>query len=165
MRFRILSIVIFVFSLNCRAQHQVALSLGMNRFDLQLGAGYAYNIKQFQVHGKFDIGINRTFFQQRFFPKISVGGSYDVFKNEVYFLGPQINLSFYTLNYNLDVGKPTFWLDALPGIQFAYGTKWKAILNGFIGPAWQWDHSLNEDKYIKTFFVNFEGSIGCAYTF
>lgn len=139
--------------------------MGFNRFDLQGGAQYAYNLHQFQIQGAFDIGINRTLFQQRFFPKLSLGSAYDLLKTENFFLGPQVTMSGYTLNYNLNVNRPTFWLDLMPGIHFEYGKKWKAVFSAWMGPAWQWDHIPTQGRYIPTFFVNFESSIGCAYAF
>lgn len=162
---KILGFIFLLSSSILFGQHSIAFRLGVNRFDLQAGIEYSYGIKQIQLHSAFDIGVNRTIFQQRFFPKLSVGTSYDFIPHEKWSLGPQIFSNAFLLNYNKELNNLSYWWDILGGIRFSYGQKWKVLAQGGLGPALVWDFLSNENRYYSTFFVNYEYSLGCAYTF
>ncbi|MES2799337.1 MAG: hypothetical protein V4638_04920 [Bacteroidota bacterium] len=159
---------LIIVALHCSlafGQNTISYRVGLNRFDIFTGFQYQRAVQQFSFVGAFDFGINRTIFQQRFFPKFAVGMKYDVIQNEKINLGPMIKSNFFLLNYNRLLNQKSYWIDVLSGVHFDYGKRFKFVLEAVIGPAKQFDYFASTGKYNSIFFVNYESSIGLAYSF
>lgn len=122
-------IFIVVFSI-CRTQEQnqsLNYRLDVTRFDFFTGLEYARNYNCFHPYVAVEVGINRTFFQQRLFPKFTLGVTYDLLKNEKILVGPTIHTSYSFLKVNRNSEHFHQWNDLMAGLRLETGKKWKYI--------------------------------------
>lgn len=126
--------------------------LNVTRFDFFSGVEYSRSYKALQPYVAFEIGINRTIFQRRFFPKMIIGLTYDLIKNEKILLGPTIHTAYSLLKVNRNSGHFHHWNELMMGIRFETGNKWKYIFiaeYGFVGESY-FDQNSQEKELIGT---------------
>ena len=90
----ILSLVPFIYFAQNATVNRIGLQGGMNRMDFQIGARYTYDKHSVKPFAILEFGINRTIFQKRFFPRLSVGADYSVIKSSMIQFGPQLSYSY-----------------------------------------------------------------------
>lgn len=93
----------------------------MNRMDFQFGANYTYNkyaIKPFVVA---EFGINRTIFQNRLFPRITLGADYSLLKDSGIRLGPELSYSCSFLKVNKSSNHSNQYNELYGGLFFCFG--------------------------------------------
>lgn len=105
--------------------HGIETNVSITRFDIFHSFAYRAKMKRFQCSGGFGYGINRSVFQQRFFPKVSIQGSYSILEKPKFVLGPSIYYSFSWLKINANTNHFSNWNEFFGGIQWQYGKKWK----------------------------------------
>lgn len=146
----ILSFIPFIYFAQNATVNRVGLQGGMNRMDFQIGATYTfdkYSVKPFAV---VEFGINRTIFQKRFFPRLSVGADYSVIKNSVFQFGPQLSYSYSILKINKSSSHVNQFNELYGGLYFCYGRKVQvkmALLTG-----WQ------NERFYSTYLGKHEGA-------
>jgi hypothetical protein len=106
-------------------KHSLNYSFGITRFDFFTGLEYQRNIGRFDPFIGFEVGVNRTFFQQRFFPKFKFGTHYFLLRSERILLGPTLNYGYSLLNVNKSTASFHRWHEVLGGIRFLYGGNFK----------------------------------------
>jgi hypothetical protein len=106
-------------------KHSLNYSFGITRFDFFTGLEYQRNIGRFDPFVGFEVGVNRTFFQQRFFPKLKIGTHYFIVRSERILLGPTLNYGYSLLNVNKSTASFHRWHEVLGGMRFLYGGKFK----------------------------------------
>jgi len=108
---------------NQSGKNQLGINFGMTRMDFFTGINYRRKIDQFQVHSSVELGVNRTFFQKRLFPRISVGGSYLFFIKRNFSFGPQLSFSYSTLKVNKNTTHFHQWNELYLGSRLEIGNK------------------------------------------
>lgn len=159
------SLICFLFfSINVFSQnnHSIAYQVELNKLDYFSGFEYRYLFHEFQFHFGFQVGINRTFFQNQIFPKFSAGFTYDFVPAQKCFLGAEFcfSNSFLTV---LKSSKPFVWNELVAGIRFEYGENWKFVFKALVGPAHEYQH-VNSAKFKYPYFA-YQSSLGLAYAF
>lgn len=109
------------------AAQSVNYRLNVTRFDFFTGLEYTKRIQSFQPFAALEFGINRSIFQQRFFPKMAVGLSYDLVRNEQWMLGPSLQTSYSLLKVNRSTNHFHQWNELMIGLRLETGKKWKYI--------------------------------------
>lgn len=128
-------------------KNQLGINFGMNRMDFFTGIHYARKIDQFQIYSSIDLGVNRTFFQKRLFPRISVGGSYLFVVKRNFSIGPQISYSYSTLKVNKNTTHFHQWNELYLGSRMEIGDKIR-FTNVIFG-GWMNERYFNQLTNIK----------------
>jgi hypothetical protein len=126
--------------------------IDLTQFDFFTGIEYARKYNRFQPFTAFEIGINRTIFQQRFYPKFSVGLSYDLLKSDKILLGPTFHYGYSILKVNRNSSHFHQWNEIMGGVRFEIGSKWKYVVSaeyGFIGETY-FDQQVQDKETIAT---------------
>ncbi len=105
--------------------HGIETNVSITRFDIFHSLSYRAKMNRFQYSSGFGYAINRSIFQQRFFPKVSIQGSYAILEKPKFVLGPSIHYSFSWLKINSSTNHFSNWNEFFGGIQWQYGKKWK----------------------------------------
>lgn len=104
-------------------KNQIGISGGMSRMDFWSGVKYSREINQFQVFSSADVGINRTFFQKRIFPRFTIGSSYFLFEKRNIRIGPQLSYSYSFLKVNKSSNHFHQWNELYLGSRMELGNK------------------------------------------
>lgn len=115
--------------------HSISTSVGITRFDIFHSVGYLYDTNRCSYSAGFAYGINRTVFQQKLFPRFTVGFHYSALKKSRFELGPVISYSFSFLKYTSS-SKSTIWNELNTGFSWSFGKRWKvgqSFLVGYVG--------------------------------
>lgn len=132
---RLICFFIFIHFSAFNQTHNVSTAVGITRFDVFHSFGYSFDTNRFEYSASLGYGINRTLFQQKLFPRISVGFQYSALKKKRFQLGPMIAYSFSCIKFN-PTSKLTSWNELNIGISWSYGGKWKigqTISAGYVG--------------------------------
>lgn len=162
--------VVLVFShfvLACFAQEKkhsvISLNLGMNRLDFQSGIAYGYCWDRLQVISSLEVGTNRSIFQRRIFPRLTIGGAYKLISKYNFCFGPQLTFSHSMLKLNKVSTHLNTWNEIYLGTRMELGTKWRFIYSMAAG--WQ------NERYFNTYLnrkssvnsLGFNVNVGLAY--
>lgn len=104
-------------------KNQIGISGGMNRMDFMSGVNYSREINQFQVFSSVEFGINRTIFQKRIFPRLSIGSSYFLFESPNFRIGPQLSYSYSSLKVNNNTDHFHQWNEIYLGSRIEIGSR------------------------------------------
>lgn len=121
----IFSPTFIIFSQEKESVPRISTSFGVTRFDIFHSVGFSRNFKRFQPEIAFSYGINRTIFQQRLFPKMSISTTYNFVQKEKIEVGPIVYYAFSVLKLNASSSKRNYWNEFYGGIEWNYGDKWK----------------------------------------
>ncbi|TXI86497.1 MAG: hypothetical protein E6Q37_03860 [Crocinitomicaceae bacterium] len=121
------------------------VGLEYNQQDFFLNAGYTKQLKRFELGAAVGVGVNRTFFQQRIFPKMQLQGTYQVVQSEMFRIGPSFAVHYGGLNVNASSSKLTYY-------QF-YGAGYQLV----VGKRFQGFQSTHFCRMTEYFFDTFEG--------
>jgi hypothetical protein len=141
----------------------IALQLGMNRLDFQSGIVYGHSWGRMQAIGSFEVGINRSIFQGRMFPRLTIGGAYKLVSKNNFCLGPQLTYSHSLLKLNKLSTHFNAWNEIYAGARMEVGSKWRFIF--MMAGGWQ------NERYFNTYLnrkssvnsLGFNVNIGLAY--
>lgn len=100
---RLILVFLLAFSFHSRGQvgvNRLGLQVGINRMDFQVGLMYKYDHYLLKPFASLELGLNRTFFQNRIFPRVTFGGEYCLIKGEKLHVGPQLSYSYSLLKVN-----------------------------------------------------------------
>lgn len=141
----------------------VTLQVGMNNLDFQTGIGYAYSWDRFQALSSIELGINRSVFQGRIFPRLTIGGAYKLVTKKKFYFGPMITFSHSILKVNKLSTHLTSWNELYAGARMELGTKWRFIYSMAAG--WQNERYFNTylDRTSGVNSVGFNVNLGLAY--
>jgi hypothetical protein len=134
-------------------------ALGMTRMDFFSGFEYGKQIYNWKPFASMEIGVNRTFFQKRFFPRLSVGSAYFFLNKEKLHLGPQLSYSFSILNVNKNTNHFHQWNEIYFGSRLEVGSKFRftnVISGGWMNERF-YNQLNNERDGVNSlgFYINF----------
>lgn len=118
-------IILSWFPVRSQLQHQVSTAFSINRLDFWHEFLYGIGKNKWQTQVGTGYGINRTWFQGRLFPKLSVGGTYFWLDREKFELGPHVQYNFCHLKYSKSDRAAVNWHDGVVGVRWNYGQRWK----------------------------------------
>lgn len=120
----LLFLIVSSFNIVLSQKNFITSRLTANRIDYFHEFGYTRSVNNWEVGGGIGYGINRTVFQQRFFPRFNIQGAYAVLKKNKFQLQPTFALGFSVLKINKLSDKFTNWTETLGGFSWFYGDKW-----------------------------------------
>jgi hypothetical protein len=141
----------------------ISLQLGMNRLDFQTGINYGYSWGRIQAIASIEVGINRSIFQGRIFPRLTIGGAYKFVNKKNFCFGPQLTFSHSLLKLNKVSTHFNAWNEIYAGARMEVGSKWRFIYTMAAG--WQneryFDSYLNRKSSVNS--LGFNVNLGLAY--
>lgn len=146
--FRLLFIFLFLFSIhqNSIAQdslfRKVDVHFGMTRMDFFTGVQYSMQVHQWQPFVMLETGINRTFFQNRIYPRVSLGSAYFFLKKGKYKFGPQVSYSYSVLRINKNTSHYHQWNEVYLGSRIEFGSKFR--FTNVISGGWMNERFYNQ---------------------
>ncbi len=153
----------FAQQLRSDSSFQCSVKTGVSRLDFFTGLEGVYCDEHLIFLSSMEIGVNRTFFQQRIFPKASIGFGYRFTKGALQF-EPLIMVSQSMLKLSDSHYSRHYWNECYAGYRFAIGKKWKFVNEIMYG----W---MTERYYVNTFGAykifgtfGYYGSLGLART-
>lgn len=143
--------------------NKIDLQVGMTRMDFFGGIQYAKKIRSFQPFSAFEIGINRSIFQSRFYPKISLGSSYFLIDKPKIFLGPQLSYAYSVLKVNKNSSHVHQWNEVYAGLRLEVGARIKFI--SVISGGWMNERYFNqiEQRYAGVNSLGYNVKLGLCY--
>lgn len=139
----------------------IGTQLSFNRFEKFHSFTYTYGIKRWEFRAGVGYGLVRTLFQQRFYPMVSTGVSYDLLSSHKWNLGPTISYIFSGYTYNSVAKSKVIYQDILLGLQFYYGQKWQVGTRLMGG--WSVEQMFNLPDGGRNGVPNYYGEIGVRY--
>jgi len=105
---------------------QFALKTAVTKLDFFVGPELAYYKNRLVFFGSTELGINRTFFQQRVFPRASIGFGYRFGKDKLA-LEPLVMISQSALRLSRKHNSMHTWMEFYLGYRFSCGDYWKLV--------------------------------------
>lgn len=144
-------------------KNKLSFQVGMTRMDFFSGFTYAKDIHKIQPFVSIEIGINRTIFQSRLFPKISIGCAYWLLKRNNFRFGPQLSYASSILKINLNSSHFNLWNELYAGLRIEVGSKVRffTVLSG----GWMNERYFNtfDQRYVGVNSLGFNPYIGLCY--
>jgi hypothetical protein len=157
--------IVFLVQLNAFGQNTIATSVSYTKLDFFHGFEYARTIADLDVFAGFEYGMNRTYFQSRFFPKVKVGGYYRALNKEKFNLGPVFQYSYSFLRYSLQPNGMANYHDLSTGVRWRYGKKWQIGQTLLLGGLWERSYNTLFHQKRTSGTLGFVLQIDCAYAF
>ena len=150
-------------STHAQDQHRISTSLGMNRLDFWHEAGYAHLWNRWEVQAGVGYGVNRTLFQGRSYPRVTLGGTFYALHKPRFSLGPTLIYGYSTLKYSKADNARVSWHDCTAGIKWSFGQRWRigqVVSAGYIGERYfstVYDRKMTAGNwvYYTTIFVSY----------
>ena len=139
----------------------LSLKTGINRLDFFSGVELTYLKNRLTFLVAIETGVNRTFFQRRFFPRASVGFGFS-FKKEYVELQPILVFSQSFLNLTGQPSSLHHWTEANVGYRFSVGKKWKFVHEAMGGWMIERYSSVSISGNSKISTLGYYGSVGFA---
>lgn len=117
-------------------KHRVGLVFGMSRMDFFTGLNYSQsslNLPGLEPFVSLEFGVNRTFFQSRLYPRLSIGIVYKALNRNKFSVGPAISYSYSILKVNLQSAHFHQWNEVYAGYKLSYGQKFKVTNMAVVG--------------------------------
>ncbi len=105
-------------------------------YDFFMGVGMQKSISKHRLSAQFYSGVNRTFFQQRFYPKLDLHYGFDLFEKIPFRVLPEIHLTGSFLNISAEYRQIASYLETTAGMTIGVGRKNQWLLNAQFGPMW-----------------------------
>lgn len=118
----------------------VTLSFQYHPYDFFLGFGYHATFRNWEHDIRFAIGINRSIFQGRLYPKLGYqfGRRFQLYKT--FSTAPFIRIDGSLLDLSSDENKNVLkWLEPSFGLNLMNGKRFQYGLSAGIGPCWEWN--------------------------
>lgn len=144
-------------------KNSFSFQIGMTRLDFFTGFRYARIYEKLIPFCTAEIGINRTIFQSRFFPKVGVGSTYFFLNKNKIKLGPQLSYAHSILKINASSSHCTNWNEVYFGTRLEVGVKMRFSLEvngGLLNERFY--NQINEKKEGVN-SLGFNGNIGISY--
>lgn len=168
MRMLLHFILFFCLNVQCfKAQdtlsNKIDLQVGITRMDFFGGIQYARKMRSFQAFSAFEIGINRSIFQSRFYPKISLGSAYFLIDKRKFCLGPQLSYAYSLLKVNKNTTHVHHWNEVYAGLRLEVGARFKFI--SVVSGGWMNERYFNqiEQRYAGVNSLGYNVKLGLCY--
>lgn len=143
----------------------VSSSFSMTRMDFFTGIQAYKNIHRWSIGAGIETGVNRTFFQNRVFPKISIIGNYQFISKTSFGFYTFGNYAFSLCKINQITDSFHYWNEIYGGIGVEFGNRFRPFLNTSMGLLQESFQSNVENKTLKYNTLGFQGTIGLKYVF
>lgn len=160
--FLIFLVLIFTQSKSYSQSKTLSTSIAITRFDFFHSFEFEFQPSKFALNVGLGYGVNRSIFQQRFYPRINFGSTYYWLNREKFRIGPSLiyALSFIQLNSS---SKIIFWNEANAGLTWSYGNKWKVGQTILVGYVAESHYSTIEKKRTHAGTLSYLASIKLIY--
>lgn len=148
--------ILLLHQLFVSGQSEIGLNVNYSRLDAFHGVEYTHTFNRYSIHVGIDVGVNRTYLQKRFFPKLKTGFSYAAVYKEKFKLQPIIQYSYAPLLFDRENWTFAHYHELSTGIRWRYGKKWKIGQTLLIGTLW--------DRSYNTLYLNSKTATTLAYT-
>lgn len=135
----------------------------MTRLDFFTGFRYARSFDKLVPFCTAEMGINRTIFQSRFFPKLGIGTSYFLLNKPKLKIGPQLSYGHSVLKVNSASNHYHNWNELYMGGRLEIGSKIRFTLdvNGGLLNERYYNQFSKEKEGLNS--LGFNGNIGLLY--
>lgn len=159
-------LVLFLFiilSCKAQAQHFLDLNFGVNKFDFFTGLDYSRSYGRSLPNVGLTFGVNRTFFQGRIYPRISIGNTFHFVDREKFKLGPNVRYSYSFLQVNRAESRWHQWHEVMTGVHLRYGSKLMFVFE--LEGGWMAERFYDQIKESKRthHLIAYWSSIGLSY--
>ena len=168
MRYFLYLTIFFLFnSIQAKSQdslnNSIGIQLGMTRLDFFTGFRYARSFDKLVPFCTAEMGINRTIFQSRFFPKLGIGSSYFIVNKPKLKIGPQLSYSHSLLKVNSTSNHFHNWNEVYIGGRMEIGSKIRFTLdvNGGLLNERYYNQISKKKEGVNS--LGFNGNIGLLY--
>ena len=143
--------------------NSIGIQLGMTRLDFFTGFRYARSFDKLVPFCTAEMGINRTIFQSRFFPKLGIGTSYFLLNKPKLKIGPQLSYGHSVLKVNSASNHYHNWNELYMGGRLEIGSKIRFTLdvNGGLLNERYYNQFSKEKEGLNS--LGFNGNIGLLY--
>ena len=127
--------------------------------DIFFGVKYEKEVTKFNYLASFEVGVIKTFFQSRIFPRSTFGFSYAIIKKEHFSILPELSYSFSVLK----IDKKHFWNEYYVGYKAIFGNRiqfYQSTKIGLMNEIFQ-SELLNKRQSVNCFGYNI--AIGLRY--
>lgn len=153
----------FIFSQTQRSF--LGLGTEYNQQDLCINAGFTKQFTRWEISGNLGVGVNRTFFQQRLFPKIQFQGTFRGLKFDHVEIGPSITLNYAWLHVNKTINHWTHFQYYGAGYQWVYGNKFQVVQSTYFCRLIEHSWDTFDGRYATATKWIFSIQIGGRYAF
>ena len=135
----------------------------MTRLDFFTGFRYARSFDKLVPFCTAEMGVNRTIFQSRFFPKLGIGSSYFIVNKPKLKIGPQLSYSHLLLKVNSTSNHFHNWNEVYIGGRMEIGSKIRFTLdvNGGLLNERYYNQISKKKEGVNS--LGFNGNIGLLY--
>ena len=164
-RFLILAFICLSFKAYSQKQYvyDLGITTGINRMDFFTGLQGTWTKQRWQYNVQLEIGMNRTFFQQRIFPRISGGIGFSFIQRDWFQMVAQLNYAYSFLKIYALSKHYNHWNELYGGIKFVLGKKIKFF--ALVSSGWMNELYYNDlkNKYTGLHSLGYYGQIGLSY--
>jgi hypothetical protein len=143
----------------------VSYGVGITKLDFFTGLKVGKNFKNWAFYSSGELGVNRTFFQQRFFPKISFQGNYYYLSMKKIRLSMGMSYAFSICKINTLNNRFHRWNEYYTVTKMQIGNRFFGITELQIGLLEERFYSSFEQSIKKFYTPGFNLSIGLGYAF
>jgi hypothetical protein len=135
MRHMLFSLLLFLIVPLSRAQdgYVVSLQTSMNRMDLYSGIRFGTEFGRWEGGVSVETGINRTFIQSRFYPRVTAGLNLNIVNKDKFRVGPALSYSYSMLRVNKNTGSIHHWNEVYGGYVLSCGKTWRFCHSAMTG--------------------------------
>jgi hypothetical protein len=166
MRLLILLLILkasFSFSQNEQVKSAVAVRASWNQFDVYAGLEYQKIINRQMYFTGVDFGIRKTFYQSAFFPRVHLGGGYDVLKSSGISLISGVQFMYSNLKLNDHDGSDEHWFDYDLFVRLQMKSKIPIFFMPYIGLMTERYEDAYSDEKIRMNYLGYGCVFGIAY--
>lgn len=139
------------------------LSGSINRLDYFTGGSFRLTNNKWIFGTELMVGANRTFVQQRFFPRLALIGGWNLIDKKANRLKTELKTAFSMINLKTTSNNLHFWQEYLGGLSYSVGNSVRFNLAIYAG--W-FNENLNDafiQKRVNKGAIGYEALIGMSY--
>jgi hypothetical protein len=161
MRFFLSLFFIFIFhSVNSQTKNYFSIQSSLTKMDVFTGLNYEREgLKKLNAFSSLELGLIKTVFQKRIFPRATLGISYSLFKKGDFCFSPEIS---YSLS-GLKIDENHYWNEYYIGYKAIFGNRiqfYQSTKIGLMNEVFQ-SELLNKRQSVNCFGYNI--AIGLRY--
>ncbi len=144
-------------------KNELGLSAGITRMDVFVGLkGERIKNRWHYLYG-LEVGMNRTFFQQRMYPRMHGGVGYAFISGELFQLSAQLTYAYSLLKIYALSKHFNHWNECYGGLKCSFGKKIKGYF--VVSGGWMNELYFNDlkNKYAALHSLGYCGNIGLSY--
>jgi hypothetical protein len=143
----------------------ISYNFSMTKMDFFTGFQGLKTINNWSLGLGLETGVNRTFFQQRFYPKIQLITNYTFVRKSWIRMFASGNYGFSFCKVNQLSNATHFWNEWYCGLGFEFGKRIRPYINASAGLLQEAFMGNNEARILRFNTMGFQGTIGLRYAF